>query len=301
MPVLPDWINFQFPPRVHIEIDCAYKMGAFVKNIGSRVLMITTQKEMQNTDEMAIIKTSIEKHTDGIIIYDDIEDAPSFKDLDTAAHFARQSQTNCIVSYGSFDSINASKAVALLATNDMFAEELIIQKKTPKKDPIPLIVIPTMPAIGLECSPFFTVVDDKDRYRRYFSNHKIFPELIIADAKISSYLTSSDIAKTGTAILAASVDTILSKFSNEITNSSSLRAIELVSKNIITSIRDPKNHSFKNALYAASILTGIAESSSSLGLCFALSLAASSLTKMDVFQAMSILLPHVMEYNLTSS
>ena len=58
-------------------------------------------------------------------------------------------------------------------------------------------------------------------------------------------MTSSDIAKTGTSIMAAAIDTILSKYANEITNSSSLRAIELVSKNIINSIRDPKTFQLK--------------------------------------------------------
>ncbi|MBE7410778.1 MAG: iron-containing alcohol dehydrogenase [Leptospiraceae bacterium] len=301
MPVLPDWVNFQFTPRIHIEIDCGFKMGSFVKNIGSRVLMLSTQKEIQNTDELSIIKTSIEKHTDGVILYDNIEDKPTFKELDTAAHFVRHSKANCIVAYGSFDSINAAKAVSILATNDFFAEELVADKNLVLKKPIPLVTIPTMPVMGTECSPFFTIISDKDMFRKYYSHQYVFPELIIADPKVGLHLTSNDIARTATAILSAAVDTLLSKYANEITSSSTLRAMELVAKNIIPSIRDPKNLTAKNSIYSASLLTGIAQSSSSLGLCFALSLATSNLTKMDIFQAMSILLPHIMEYNLTSS
>lgn len=264
-------------------------------------MVVTTQKEMQNTADLMSVKKSIEKTTEGVVLYDDIEVAASLKDLDTAAHFARQAQINCIVAFGSYESVNAAKVVSVLATNDLFAEELILGNKPIKKKAIPVVIIPVMPLMGLECSPFCFALDENTGMRKYFANQALFPELIIVDSKIGLQMSSSDTAKTGTSILAAAIDSILSKFSNEITNSSSLRAIELVSKNIITSIRDSKNIGAKNALYSASLLAGVSQSVSSLGICFALSLAAASMTKLDVFQAMSIFLPHVMEYNLTSS
>lgn len=303
MPVLPDWVNYHFPPKLHIEIDCGSKIGNFVKNIGSRFLVVACQKELQNdliTSELMNIKNSIERNTEGTIIYDDIDSAPTFKDLDTAAHFARQAQVNSIIAYGGYESMNAAKVISLLATNDLFAEELLLGSKLHKKRPLPLISIPVMPLMGTECSPFCTILDS-DKRRRYFSHQDLFPELIISDPKIGSHMSPSDIAKTSSSTLAAAVDTILSKFSNDVTNSSSLRAIELISKNILTSIRDQKNLNAKNALYTGSLLVGIAQSVNSLGLCFALALATVSLTKLDIFQAMSLLLPHVMEYNLTNS
>jgi alcohol dehydrogenase len=301
MPVLPEWINFTFPPKVHLEIDCTYKIGTFVKQIANRAILISTQKEMENSDELTIIKTSLEKHIDGVIIYDDIESEPNYKQLDSAAYFARISNANCIVSYGSFESINAGKAIALLATNDCFAEEIFTNKKALKNRPLPHVVIPTRPVMGNEVSPFFTVVDDKDHNRKYFAHEWAFPTIVVCDPKISANISSTDIAKTGIAILSAAVDSILSKYSNELTSSSALRAIELVSKNIVPAIRDTKSMGYKNSLLAASILAGIAQSTSSLGLCYALSLAATNITSLDIFQSMGILLPHVMEYNLTSS
>jgi len=301
MPVLPDWVNFHFPTKMHIEMDCAPKCGNYIKNIGNRVMIVTTQREMQNTADLMAVKKSIEKTTEGVVLYDDIDVAASLKDLDTAAHFARQAQINCIIAFGSYESVDAAKVISVLAKNDLFAEELIVANKVPSKAPIPVTIIPTMPLMGLECSPFCFILDENNGMRRYYANQNLFPELIIVDSKMGMHMSSSDTAKTGTSILAAAVDSILSRYSNDITNSSSLRAIELVSKNIITSIRDSKNIGSKNALYSASLLAGVAQSVSSLGICFALSLAAASMTKLDVFQAMSIFLPHVMEYNLTSS
>ncbi|MCB1192782.1 MAG: iron-containing alcohol dehydrogenase [Leptospiraceae bacterium] len=301
MVVLADWINFYFPTKIHLEVDCSYKVGNYIGGIGNRIVVITTQKEMQNTGELSVVKSSIEKSAEGVIIYDDIESEATLKDLDTAAHFARQSQANCIIAYGSYDSVNAAKCVSLLTTNDMFADELIIGHKETVNPPLPLVIIPTMPLMGLECAPFCTIADNRDRQRRYFSHPGLFPELVISDAKIGLHLTSSDISKIAISVLAASIDTLLSKYANELTIATTVRAIELVYKNILISIRDTKNLVAKHAIFSASLLTGISQSIASLGLCYALSLATISLTKLDIFQAMSILLPHVLEYNLTAS
>lgn len=301
MVVFADWVNFHFPSKVHLEVDCSYKVGNYIRDIGNRIVIITTQSEMKNTGELSVIKSSIEKNADGVIIYDDIESETTLKDLDTAAHFARQSQANCIIAYGSYDSINAAKCASLLATNDMFAEDLILGQQSPINPPLPLVIIPIMPLMGLECAPFCTIADNRDRQRKYFSHPGLFPELVISDAKIGLHLTASDISKIAISVLAAAIDTILSKYANELTIATTVRAIELVYKNILISIRDPKNLVAKHAIFSASVLTGISQSVTSLGLCFALSLATISLTKLDIFQAMSILLPHVLEYNLTAS
>ncbi|PNV76464.1 iron-containing alcohol dehydrogenase [Leptospira inadai] len=302
MPILPDWINFNFPTKVHFEADCGFKMGSFVKNVGTRAVILSTQNELENMDEFSIIKTSLEKHIDGVILYDNIEKEPTLKELYTAAYFARISNANCIIGYGSYESLNTAKLVSLLTTNDSFAEDIFITKRVPKlKRPVPLVLIPTHPIMGLECAPIATIYTDEDRTVRYFTHEYLFPELVIADAKIGAFMTSADVAKVGVGILAAAVDSILSKYSNELTNSSALRAIEIIYKNLVPAIRDPKNLQYRNAIFGASLLVGMSHSSSSLGLCYALSLAASNLTNLDIFQAMSILLPHVMEYNLTSS
>jgi alcohol dehydrogenase len=69
-----------------------------------------------------------------------------------------------------FESINAGKAISILATNDGFAEEIFSGKKPIKHPPLPLVIIPTRPVMGNEVSPFFSVIDDKDRNRKYFAN-----------------------------------------------------------------------------------------------------------------------------------
>ncbi len=180
MPVLPDWVSYHFPPKIHIEVDCAPKAGSYIKTIGTRILIITTQKDLQTNVDLLSIKKGIERNTEGVIIYDDIESVATFKDLDTAAHFARQAQVNCVLAFGSYESVNAAKIISVLTTNDLFAEELIIEGKQIKKKPAPLIVIPTMPLMGMECSPF-CFIQDQDGTRKYFSNISLCPELFIAD------------------------------------------------------------------------------------------------------------------------
>lgn len=300
MPAYDSWINFQYPTKLHFETDCSFKVGTYLKNTSSRILLLTTQKEMINQDELAIIKTSLEKHTKGVILYDDIEDYATTKEINSAIHFAKMSNTDCIISYGGFESMNTGKLVSALIHNDLFAEDITAGNHELKKSPLPHVVIPTTPLFGLENSPY-AFVNDESGSSIFYEHPYLFPDAIIADPKIGFALGSNDIAKIGISIIASSVDSLLSKFANEFSTTPSLRAIELLAKSLVNSAKDPKNLQLKGILYSSSLLAGISLSNSSPGLCIALSLATSSHSDMDIYQAMVILLPHIMEYNLTSS
>lgn len=295
-----EWVHYQFPPRVYFEYDCTHKIGSMVKDLGQRVLLVTVRDEISNPDQLAVLRTSLERHTHGCIVYDDIQSTPSPDDLDTAAHFAKQSNADVILAYGSRHSLNAAKAIAMLANNEVFAAD-IAQSLPFKKAPLPLITVPSVPVLGEECSPAFSVYNEADRTNIYVSDPRLFPQLVFLDPEITTVLPTNELSAAGVAILAACVESILAKKANEITNSIALRALELITHNLVPMIQDSNNKAARLHVCLASILAGMAHSSSQLGLAYALGAATHNLTGIDFFAGVSIMLPHIMEYNLTTS
>ncbi|MEQ9365569.1 MAG: iron-containing alcohol dehydrogenase [Leptospirales bacterium] len=296
-----DWVHYQFPSRVYFERDATHKIGTMVRDIGNRILILAVQDELSNPDELAVIKTSLEKHTTGAIIYDDIASRPGFEDLDTAAYFARQCNADAILAFGSRTTFHAARAISLLANNDIFAADLQHATFPLKRPPHPIISVPTGPAMGEESTPAFSVYNHEQRSSFHAHDNRLFPAMIFIDPNISSTLPAGDLAKSGIAVMSAAVETILSKKSNEITNSIALRALELITRNLTTLIQEPGNQAARMNVSMASMLCGMAHSNSMLGLTYSIAAATANLTNIDFFMAMSILLPHIMEYNLTTS
>ena len=80
-----------------------------------------------------------------------------------------------------------------------------------------------------------------------------------------------------------------------------MRSIELITRNLVHLINEPGNHAARMNVCMASVLCGMAHSNSMLGLSFSIATATHNLTGLNFFTAMGILLPHIMEYNLTTS
>lgn len=272
-----------------------------VKDIGNRILILSVQDELANPDELAVIKTSLEKYTTGAIVYDDMTTRPGYEDLDTAAYFARQCNADAILAFGSRTTFHAARAIALLANNDIFAADLPNVAFPLKRDPHPIISVPTGPAMGEESTPAFSIYNHDHRSSFHAHDNRLFPAMIFIDPNISANMPASDLARSGIAVMSAAVETILSKKSNEITNSIALRALELITRNLTTVINEPGNHAARMNVSMASMLCGMAHSNSMLGLTYSIAAATANLTGIDFFMAMSILLPHIMEYNLTTS
>lgn len=296
-----DWVHYQFPARVFFEKDSTHKIGSYIKDIGKRVLIFSVQNEISNPDELAVIKTSVEKYTSGAILYDDIIEKPTSDDLDTASYFLKQCKADAIIAYGSRETFIAARSLALLSQNDLFSKELETVHLPLKKPPIPVVTVPVGPSMGEECVPLFGV-NFSDSNTCFFANDtRLYPGMIFVDPSISNNFANAELSRTGIAIMAASIEAVLSKHASEISTSLALRSLELVAKNLSLLIKDNSNQAARSNLSMASVMCGMAHSNSQLGLGYSISIAMLNVCNLDVYSCMGILLPHIMEYNLTTS
>ena len=296
-----DWVHYQFPGRVFFERDSTHKIGSFVRDIGKRILILTIQSENLNPDELAVIKTSIEKYTTGAIVYDDIVERPTSEELDTAAYFIRQCNADSILAFGSRETFLAARSLALLSQNEIFAHDLPEAEMPLGKPPIPVVSVPVGPSMGEECVPMLGVNLLESQNSFFAKDTRLYPSMIFVDPNISSSFSGPLMSKAGIAIMAASVEAIMSSHANEITTSLALRALELVARNLSHLISEPDNKSARSNLSMASVLCGMAHSNSMLNIGYSIGIAMANICKIDLYTCMGILLPHIMEYNLTTS
>jgi len=295
------WVDFHSPTRIHFEVDSAFKMGSWISEFGSRVLLINIRKDQKNPDELAILKNGLTKHADGCIVYDDLYGDPDTEQIDSVTYFAKKSHSNVIVGFGSIDSFNTAKAVAVLASNSCFAADLFNGKAKVKNPALPIITIPIEPTMGEELIPGSTIVDAETGVRKFFEHPSLFPKACFYDPKISSHLTSDGAARIGGALLAYAIESALSINANPITSTLILRVIDLVKKNLLNFYREPTNEKAISNILWGSAMTGSSLPSSPLGVTWSIAISLSAETKIDFHFALAMILPHVMEYYLTAA
>ncbi len=296
-----NWAQFSLPTRIQFEADSMFKVGSYVKSFGSRVLLLNLKAENKNASELTILKNGLSKHSDGVILYDDLTSDPTSDQVDSVAYFAKKSHADIIVAYGSLDTFATAKFVSALVTNSVFAVDVLNSRAHIKNAPLPLVTIPVEPSLGEELCPSFTIRDSSDGAKKYFENELLFPVASFYDPKVCEHLTSDSAARLGGATLAYAIESQLSPKSNPISSALALRSIEMLRRNIPQLYKDAKNEKLVSTMLWASSMISISAVSSPVGVAFAIANALNAHSKVNFYDALSLILPHVMEYYLTAA
>lgn len=293
--------DFHLPTKIYTQPGIIEHIGEIISSQGAkRALVITSSddfEKFENTIEDIIQR--LNKSDVVTIVYDEIPGSTNNEYIDSAVYYAKKTQADIILGIGRIESINSAKAIALLANNYYFCEDVFEYPKTEK--PIPFALVPFIPCFGLEILPCFFIPDIHENIKRIYYNYQMYPDLTIIDPNLSIIADDEETSQSGIASMALSVESLISQKASEFSNTYALKSIDLTFKNLTHAFREPDNTVYRTPLSLASLLSGIAMSTSFMSVCFSLSLALSSYTQIPLATGMCIILPHIMEYNLTTS
>ena len=295
------WAHFSLPTKLFLESGCTFKIGSYVKHFGGRVLLLSIPDEIKNQAEYDILKNGLIQSSQGVITYEELTLNPDSDQIDSATYFLKKSHADVIVAYGSTDTLNAAKAVAALANNSVFAKDLIITTNQLKKPQVPLITVPCEPCLGEEVSPSVIMLDSEKNTRHYIHHEYMFPSATFYDTKLAEHMTSDSAARLGGAMMVYCIESQLSPKNNVVSTALILRNIESIRKNLPLLYKDPSNEKHISSLLWTSLMTGMATIISPSGVSYAIANAINNRTNINFHDAITLVLPHVMENYLTAA
>jgi anti-sigma28 factor (negative regulator of flagellin synthesis) len=120
--IIPD---FNLPTEIYIRQDITRSLSEIIARPGTRAILISTSGDFETYYEKALqINETMKRGGSGCIIYDALPGEPPTEDIDLAVAFAKKTNCNMIIGFGGLESLNASKAVALLINNFIFCDDL---------------------------------------------------------------------------------------------------------------------------------------------------------------------------------
>jgi alcohol dehydrogenase class IV len=294
------WFDFYSPSKVIFE-SSPNKIAEEIKKFGNRFLIVNLRKENQNPAGLKNIRESVNSRSGGCIVHDEIIGIPDTEQIDSATFFAKRSHVDCIIAYGGIETMNAAKAISVLATNSFFAEDLFNPVLQTIQDPLPLITIPIEPCLGEEITAYFSIIDAQKGVRKIFSSEKVYPEMCFIDIGLCNYLKSDDTARISGALLASAIECIIAPQNNVLTDTLLFRVVELLANEMRGYYKDPGHDHTVRMMYWISIMIGTCLMDSPNGLNWSIAHVLGFKTKINFHQALSLVIPYVMEYNLTAS
>lgn len=233
-------------------------------------------------------------------IHTDIPVDSSLKVVNGIAKLYRRNGCDGIVAVGGGSVIDTAKGVRLLLSQDN--DDLMAisgVENLVRGAHIPFVVVPTTAGTGSECTGVAVIKHDDSGVKMEFLSPFVQPDVAVLDPRMTLGLPPKATASTGMDALCHAVEACTCLQRNPLSQAYGMAAIGLIARHIVQATRKGSDREARLAMAVASTMAGIAFSNSMVGAVHAIGHALGGVCHVPHAVAMTILLPHVMRYNIS--
>lgn len=223
---------------------------------------------------------------------------PNPKDHEVAAAFEQYRATGCdvIMAVGGGSSIDAAKAVAILAGNGGTILDYEGVDKVVSPIP-PLVVAPSTSGTGADVSQFAIITDTGQRTKITILSRTLVPDISIVDPRLLVTMPDDLNAATGLDALTHAIESYVSRAHNRLTDHHALHAVHLITGNLPHTMTHPKLAEPRIAMAHGALEAGMAFTNAILGITHAMSHQVGGLLDAPHGVLNGVLLPHCIRFN----
>ncbi|MBN2322949.1 MAG: iron-containing alcohol dehydrogenase [Spirochaetes bacterium] len=289
--------EFTIPTQIQFGIDSIARLGYWAYGIGDRGIIIT-ENSLTRDGTITNIEGILRGKGIETILYDGIFPNATSDTIDEIALIARNSRANVVIGVGGSRVCNIAKIVAFLSKNEGDVSDYIHGKEG-NGERTPYIEVPTTfrEVYALTRSAFLT--DVFDQTNKVLSARGMGTDILVIDPVLLSGLSMATAVYTALDILSLSIEGYISLKVNPLVEPVLLRGIEIVYSTLPGYVKNPLDVTTREKLCTAGLFTSIANIITGFGLSFALSMGMNGKNRVSKAISSSILLPYMMEYNLS--
>ena len=206
---------------------------------------------------------------------------------------------NALLALGGGSPMDVAKMIGVVANNGGRINEYLGSGNV-KNDIPPLVCIPTTYGTGSEVTPFAVLTNPKTQNKIPVISVNITPQVGILDPELSVGLPAALGASTGMDALTHAIESYTNLLAGPITDGLALQAIQLIGENLRLACANDFELAATENMLVASMLAGMAFAQTRLGNVHAMSHPVGAQFGVHHGLANAILLPYVMEFNLTA-
>ncbi len=223
---------------------------------------------------------------------------PNPKDHEIAAGYQMYVERGCdvLLAVGGGSVIDAAKGVAILASNG--GHILDYEGVDKAQVPIPpLVVVPSTSGTGADVSQFCIVTDTTRNVKISILGRALVPDVTVIDPRLLTTMPENLNAATGLDALTHGIEAFVSLGHNQLTDHHALRAVQMVTENLVATMQRPTDMSPRVLMAQAALEAGLAFTNAILGATHAMSHQVGGLLDLPHGVINGVLLPHVIRFN----
>ncbi|WP_010681134.1 iron-containing alcohol dehydrogenase family protein [Acetivibrio cellulolyticus] len=247
--------GFQIGTKVLFGKGCLITNKALLNKFGKKALVVTGKGSAKASGALDDVEEILKEYKIEYSIYDKVENNPSLENVAEGGKIARELNVDFIIGIGGGSPLDASKAVAILAANDI--EPLELYKNVFDNKPLPIIAIPTTAGTGSEVTPYSILTRNDMKTKMSFGNEDTFPKVAFIDAAYTESMSYETTVNTAVDALSHAMEGFLSRRSTPVSDALAIEAIKIFGECAEALIDNNIDFSVREKLLYVSMLGGM--------------------------------------------
>lgn len=296
------WVNrskIMYSPGLYKEV--GYEMA----RLGGTKAAIYTDKGLLDAGvAQKVIDAVRNSELESVGVFDSILQDARIDIINEGARFYREKGADCLIAVGGGSVMDTAKAVNILVGGGeedfapLAAQAVLWDEAKPLP---PHIAFPTTAGTACEITHAMVVLDVKARAKLQVIHPYCNSDIAMLDPELTVKLPPKITAFTGMDALTHAVEGVASTGAEPISDALGLHAVRMIFKYLPLAVREPENIEARGNMLLASTIAGMCFVNVMLGGVHALAHALGALYGIPHGLANAIMLPHVMDFNVTET
>jgi alcohol dehydrogenase len=293
---------FYSPTRIDFGVDKSKKIGDEIRRMKATRALVVADPGLQKAGILDEIVNLMKEKGIRTYVFTDVVPNPRDTDCIKGARLAKQKKVQVLVGLGGGSPMDTAKCIGVLMTHRGTPADWDANKRQLQKDIPPLICIPTTSGTGSEVTYWAVITDTKRKFKMSIGgSSKIAPRLALVDPKLTIKMPPALTGATGMDALVHAIEGYTTKVANPISDALALKAIELISHNLLNAYRNGQDIEARTNMLLASTIAALSFSNSDVASVHAMAEALGGVYDTPHGVANAIFLPPVFETNIPSN
>lgn len=298
--MIPQYFEFYNPVKILSGKQALENIAHELTQMNASRAMLLTNSMLTGVGLTGIVQEALRGSSVTVAaVYEEIPPDSSVHVVNDAGRVFRAKGCDSIIALGGGSVIDTAKGLHILISQDTddimnYMGADILKAGTH----VPFVVIPTTAGTGSEATLVAVIAHPERHVKMEFISYHLLPDMAVLDPRMTVSLPPRMTASTGMDALVHAIEGYTCNQKNPLSDAYGWAAIELIRDHLPAAVANGKDLNARMAMANASLMAGITFSNSMVGLVHAIGHACGGVSKVAHGDAMTILLPHVMEYNL---
>lgn len=294
------YYEFKLPSKILSGEGALEHIPHELHTLGASRPLLLSDPGLEQVGTVTIVKEAL--HQGGMEpaeVFCQIPPDSSIEVVNRIAALYRETGCDSLIAVGGGSVIDTAKGVGMVlaqAGSDLLDSAGC--EVLPRGDHVPFVAVPTTAGTGSEATLVAVVANPAIQVKMEFLSYHLLPDVAVLDPRMTETLPPRITASTGFDALVHAIEAATCLQRNPVSDAFAEKAITQICQALPVVVKEGKNRKARLVMANGSLLAGAAFSNSMVGLVHAIGHALGGVCRLAHGDAMTILLPAVMKYNL---